>query len=80
MTILTASKARAKFYRLMDETAVTHDPIMITGRRTNAVLLSQEDWQAMQETLHLEAIPGMKASIQKGLRTPLHQCKKSLKW
>lgn len=64
MTILTASKARAKFYRLMDETAVTHEPIAITGRRTNAVLLSQEDWQAMQETLRLEAISGMKASIR----------------
>ena len=80
MTILTASKARAKFYRLMDETALTHEPIMITGRRTNAVLVNQEDWEAMQETLHLEAIPGMTVSIQKGLRTPLNKCKKTLKW
>ena len=67
MTILTASKARARLYRLMDETAMTHEPVMITGRRVNAVLINQEDWEAIQETLHLESIPGMKTSIQKGL-------------
>ena len=80
MTILTASKARARLYRLMDETAMTHEPVMITGRRVNAVLINQEDWEAIQETLHLESIPGMKASIQKGLGTPLSKCKKALKW
>lgn len=80
MTILTASKARARFYRLMDEAALTHEPVMITGRRSNVVLINQQDWEAVQETLYLESIPGMKASIQKGLRTSLSKCKKSLKW
>ena len=80
MTILTASKARAKLFRLMDETTVTHEPILITGRRANAVLISQEDWQAIQETLYLEAIPGMQQSIQKGLKTPLGKCKRALEW
>ena len=80
MTILTASKARAKFYRLIDEAAVTHEPIMITSRRANAVLISQADWQALQETLYLESIPGMRESIKKGLKVPLGKCRKVLKW
>lgn len=80
MTILTVSKARQRLYRLMDETALTHEPVIIAGRRSNAVLVSQEDWEALQETLYLEAIPGMRASIKKGLKTPLSKCQKALKW
>lgn len=80
MTILTASKARSKLYRLMDEATLTHEPILITGKRSNAVPLSQNDWESIQETLHLESIPGMKASIKKGLKTPLSKCRKALHW
>ena len=80
MTTLTASKARAKLYRLIDETALSHQPVIISGKRTQAVLLSADDWKAIQETLYLLSVPGMRESIRKGLKTPVEKCAKDLKW
>lgn len=80
MTILNATEARAKLYSLIDETALTHQPIMIKGKRTNAVLLSEEDWNAINETLYLLSIPGMRESIIEGLATDASQCSKDLDW
>ena len=80
MTILTASAARAKLYQLLDQAASSHEPVLITGKRANAVLISAEDWRAIQETLYLLSIPGMRESIRKGLKTPLKKCRPNLKW
>ena len=80
MKTITATKARQNLYRLMDEVAVTSEPVQITGRRAGAVLLSETDWRAIQETLYLLSIPGMRASIQKGLKTPLSDCVEELNW
>jgi len=80
MTTLTASKARSKLYRLLDESAESHEPIQITGKRNNAILIAEEDWRAIQETLYLISIPGMRDSIRAGLKTPLKKCSKKLKW
>lgn len=80
MKIITASEARTNLYKLIDETAVTNEPVQITGKRTDAVLLSMEDWSAIQETLHLLSIRGMRASIRKGMATPLKECLESLDW
>lgn len=80
MTTLTVSKARARLYRLLDDTALQHEPVQITGKRTSAVLISEEDWRAIQETLYLISIPGMRESIIKGLKTPVEKCDKKLKW
>jgi antitoxin YefM len=80
MTTLTASEARSKLYRLIDEAASTHTPILITGKRSNAVLISEEDWRAIQETLYLLSIPGMRESIREGLKTPIEECAKDLEW
>lgn len=80
MTTLTASKARENLYKLLDEAASSHHPIQITGRRSAAVLIGEEDWRAIQETLYLLSIPGMRESIRKGLKAPLSQCTKILKW
>ena len=80
MTTLSASEARAKLYKLLDEAASSHEPIQITGKRNNAVLVSEEDWRAIQETLYLLSIPGMRESIRKGLETPVEKCIKDLKW
>ncbi|MCA9408108.1 MAG: type II toxin-antitoxin system Phd/YefM family antitoxin [Candidatus Omnitrophica bacterium] len=80
MTSLTASQARTKLYKLLDLVASSHEPIQITGKRNDAVLISQEDWQAIQETLHLLSIPGMRKSIRQGLKTPLKNCVKDLNW
>jgi antitoxin YefM len=80
MATLTASEARSKLYRLMDETAASHQPILITGKRTNAVLVSEEDWRAIQETVYLLSISGMRESIREGLNTPIEECEKDLDW
>jgi len=80
MTTLTASEARANLYRLIDQTAESHQPIHIAGKRTSAVLLSSEDWEAIQETLYLLSIPGMRESIKAGMAEPLGKSAKGLKW
>jgi prevent-host-death family protein len=79
MATLTASEARAGLYRLIDQTAETHKPVLITGKRANAVLVSEEDWSAIQETLYLLAIPGMRESIKEAMAEPLANSKKVLK-
>lgn len=80
MATLTVTEARKKLYRLIDETALTHEPIIITGKRGNAILLSESDWKAIQETLFLVNIPGMKGSIIDGLKIPIDDCSEDLDW
>ena len=80
MNILNATEARAKLYSLIDETASTHQPIVITGKRANAVLVSEEDWNAISETLYLLSVPGMRESIKEGLAQDLAACSKELDW
>lgn len=80
MITLPATQARAKLYALMDETAQSHQPIQITGKRSNAILISQEDWSAIQETLFLLSVPGMRDSIKQGMATPIKDCSTSLSW
>ena len=80
MIILTASEARASLYRLIDQVAESHKPIVISGKRVNAVLVSEEDWNAIQETLYLLAIPGMRESIKDAMGEPLAKSKMALKW
>ena len=77
---MTVSLARTSLYRLVDEAAASHMPVLITGRRSNAVLIGEEDWHAIQETLHLLSIPGMRESIRKGLATPVDACAPELRW
>jgi len=80
MTTITASEARAGLYRLIDQVAESHKPITISGKRANAVLISEEDWSAIQETLYLMAIPGMRESIKDAMAEPLVKNKRVLKW
>jgi len=80
MKTVTATEARKRLYRLLDEVGVTSDPVQITGRRTNAVLIAESDWRAIQETLHLLSIPGMRESIRAGLETDLDSCVEELDW
>jgi antitoxin YefM len=80
MQILTASEARANLYRLIDQTAESHQPIVISGKRGNAVLVSAEDWNAIQETLYLLSVPGMRESIKEGMEEPAEACSKELDW
>ena len=80
MTTLTASEARANLYRLIDQASESHQPIHISGKRTSAVLLAAEDWQAIQETLHLLSVPGMRESINEGMAEPLSKSAKKIAW
>lgn len=80
MHVLTASEARANLYRLIDESADSHHPVVIRGKRNTAVLVSAEDWASIQETLFLTSIPGMRESILEGMNTPVDNCKTELDW
>ena len=80
MTTLTASEARASLYRLIDQAAESHKPVTISGKRANAVLIAEEDWSAIQETLYLMAVPGMRESIKDAMAEPLAKSKGVLKW
>ncbi|MCY3758736.1 MAG: type II toxin-antitoxin system Phd/YefM family antitoxin [Acidobacteria bacterium] len=80
MTTLNATEARSKLYRLIDEAAQSHSPVVITGRRANAVLIAEEDWNAINETLYLLSIPGMRESIREGMESSLDNCEKELDW
>lgn len=76
----TASQARDQIYRLLDEVAQSHEPVLITGKRNNGILIAEDDWKSIQETLYLTAIPGMRESIKKGLKTPVEKCSDELDW
>lgn len=80
MKTLRASEARTRLFNLLDETASSHEPIQIVGKRGSAVLLSEEDWRAIQETIYLSSIPGMSKKIQKGLNTPIEDCSEEVGW
>ena len=80
MVTVNATEARSRLYNLIDEASQTHKPIVITGKRYNAVLLAEEDWNAINETLHLVSIPGMRESIIEGMETSLEECDKELDW
>ena len=80
LSTLTASEARAKLYRLIDEAAESHIPIRITGKRNNAVLVSEKDWASVQETMYLLSIPGMRESIREGMESPVEECEAEIDW
>ena len=80
MKTLTVSEARKGLYRLIDEVDETHRPVQISGRRSTAVLLSEEDWRSIQETLYLLSIPGLRESIREGMETPAEECCEDPGW
>ena len=80
MTSLPVTQARSRLYQLMDEAADSHEPIQITGKRSNAVLVSEEDWRSIQETLYLVSIPDMRDSIRQGMAEPLSKTSANPGW
>jgi len=80
MVSVSADVARLNLHKLIDEAALSHQPLVIAGERNDAVLVSAEDWQAIQETLHLLSIPGMRESIRDGMAVPLDECDQELGW
>jgi antitoxin YefM len=80
MKTKTATQFRKEIYKLIDEVSISHDPVQIMGKRSNAVLISEEDWNAIQETLYLASIPGMRESIIEGMNTPIQECDDTPLW
>jgi len=80
MKTQSASKARQNLFRLMDEVSTEHEPILITGKRKNAVLVGEDDWNALQETLYLLNVPGMRESIVDGMKAPVEELSSELDW
>jgi prevent-host-death family protein len=80
MTSIPVTQARSRLYQLVDDAAASHVPVQITGKRSSAVLVSEDDWRSIQETLYLLSIPGMRESIRKGLREPLGKSTTELSW
>ena len=80
MTTLTVTEARANLYKLIDDTSVSHEPVVITGKRGNAVLLAEDDWNAINETLHLLSVPGMRESILEGMQEGIDKSATELEW
>lgn len=80
MTTMTATEARKLLYKLLDEISESHEPIQITGKRNSAVLVSEDDWRAVQETLYLLSVPGMRESIIDGMKSSVEECDEELDW
>ena len=80
MTTLNVTEARANLYKLIDDTTVNHEPVVITGKRGNAVLLAEDDWNAINETLHLLSVPGMRESILEGMQESIDGAATELNW
>ncbi len=80
MTTLSTTEASSRLDEVLDNLAESHEVVQIAGQRHSGVLVSEDDWRAIEETLHLTGIRGMKDSIVEGLRTPVEQCAKELDW
>lgn len=80
MPVMTATEARSALYSLLDDVAASHEPVLITGKRNNAILIAEEDWRAITETLFLLSIPGMRESIVEGMQTPVAECADEVEW
>jgi prevent-host-death family protein len=80
MEAITVSEARERLYRLLDEVSRSGAPVLITGKRGSAVLVSEDDWRAIEETVYLLSIPGMRESIREGMATPAGDCAPEPGW
>ena len=80
MRSLTITEARKNIYKLINQVSDSHEPIQITGKHNNAVLVSEDDWRAIQETIYLLSVPGMRESIVEGIKTPLSKTSDKLQW
>ncbi|NJL36472.1 MAG: type II toxin-antitoxin system Phd/YefM family antitoxin [Leptolyngbyaceae cyanobacterium RM2_2_4] len=78
--MILVNEAQQSLQDLIDSVSQSHQPIVIAGQNSNAVLLSEADWAAVQETLYLLSIPGMRESIREGLATPIEECDRQLEW
>ena len=74
MSTINITNARKDLYNLVEAVNAYHEPALIVGKKANAVLISEDDWSAIQETLYLDSIPGMTQSILEGAKEPVEDC------
>lgn len=80
MTAVNITHARKNLYKLVKTLNRSHNPVHILGKNGSAVMVSEDDWKSIEETLFLVSIPGMKESIVKGMAEPLKHCVRKLDW
>jgi antitoxin YefM len=80
MSSMNITNARKNLYKLVEDLSDTHDPVHITGKNHSAVLIAEDDWRSIEETLYLLSIPGMRDSIVKGMKEPIEKCSKKIGW
>lgn len=80
MSSINITNARKELYKLVQRVNSTHEPVEITGKNSNAVLIGEEDWRSIQETLYLSSIPGMRESIIEGMNTPVEDLSDNPDW
>ena len=80
MSSINITNARKNLYRLVENLAETHEPVHITGKKKSAVLIGEDDWRSIEETLYLLSIPGMRESITKGMKEPLENGSTEVEW
>ncbi len=80
MSSINITNARKDLYRIVESVNETHDPIHITGKNSSAVLVGEDDWKSIEETLYLLSIPGMRDSIIDGMKTPIEKLESDLDW
>jgi prevent-host-death family protein len=78
--MIPVNEAQQQLQDLIDSVSQSHQPIVIAGQSSNAVLLSEADWKSVQETLYLLSVSGMRESIREGLATPIEECDRELEW
>jgi len=78
--MIPINEAQKQLQQLIDAVSQSHQPIVIAGQTSNAVLLSESDWVSVQETLYLLSVPGMRESIREGMATPIEDCARELEW
>jgi antitoxin YefM len=78
--IISVTEARQTLFGLVDQVNESHEPVTIMGKRGNAVLVSEEDWRSIQETLYLKSMPGVWESIEEGIKEPIEECSDDLPW
>ncbi len=80
MSSINITNARKDLYRIVESVNLSHEPIHITGKNSSAVLIGEDDWKSIEETLYLMSIPGMRESIVDGLNTPINDLEENLDW
>jgi prevent-host-death family protein len=78
--MIPVNEAQKQLQSLIDAVSQSHQPVVIAGQHSNAVLLSEADWASVQETLYLLSVPGMRESIREGMATPIEACSQDLEW